>query len=255
MHLQLLLEEIRVHADADPVFRSHLIEAARGTHPMVDFCRICRNAGIEIYPMDLADADESEYAAMRRSTNGGGENSPHLSWEGHIFESFERELEQQPFVRRAEKKDIPGILRLLVQVDMVHHNGRPDLFQGPATKYDAVQLEAILADAHTPVFVCVNENDDVLGHAFCIHKQILGDPVLTDIKTLYIDDICVDEAARGMGIGTALYQYVKDYAAANDYYNITLNVWSCNPGAAAFYEAMGMKPQKIGMEYIIPRES
>ena len=33
-------------------------------------------------------------------------------------------------VRRAEVRDIPAILNLLVQVDMVHHNGRPDLFKG-----------------------------------------------------------------------------------------------------------------------------
>ena len=40
-------------------------------------------------------------------------------------------------VRHAETGDIPAILELLVQVDMVHHNGRPDLFKGPATKYSA----------------------------------------------------------------------------------------------------------------------
>ena len=64
-------------------------------------------------------------------------------------------------VRRAEKRDIPAILNLLVQVDMVHHNGRPDLFKGPATKYSAEELEAILADAETPVFVCTDSEGRV----------------------------------------------------------------------------------------------
>ena len=77
-------------------------------------------------------------------------------------------------VRRAETQDIPAILDLLVQVDMVHHNGRPDLFKGPATKYDAKELEEIFSNDETPVFVCVDEKDVVLGHAFTIHKQILG---------------------------------------------------------------------------------
>ena len=40
------------------------------------------------------------------------------------------------YVRRAAEKDIPKILDLLVQVDMVHHQGRPDIFKGPATKYN-----------------------------------------------------------------------------------------------------------------------
>ena len=92
-------------------------------------------------------------------------------------------------VRRANKNDIPRILELLVQVDMVHHNGRPDIFKGPATKYNAAELEEIIADDETPVFVFADENDKVLGHAFCIHKQELNNNVLTDIKTLYIDDI------------------------------------------------------------------
>ena len=154
-------------------------------------------------------------------------------------------------IRRAVPEDIPGILKLLVQVDMVHHRGRPDLFRGPATKYSASQLEEILLREETPVFVCVGEDGSVLGHAFCIHRQITGDSVLTDVRTLYIDDICVEESCRGLGIGRALYENVFDYAKEQGFYNITLNVWSCNPGALKFYESLGLKPQKIGMEQIL----
>lgn len=155
-------------------------------------------------------------------------------------------------IRRAEQRDIPDILKLLVQVDMVHHNGRPDLFKGPATKYNAEQLSAILQDDSTPVFVLTDDSDThVLGHAFCIHKQILNDSVLTDIKTLYIDDICVDENARRQHVGKRLYDAVLEYARASGCYNVTLNVWTCNPEAQAFYEHCGMKPQKTGMETIL----
>ena len=154
-------------------------------------------------------------------------------------------------VRRAKREDVPRILELLVQVDMVHHKGRPDLFKGPATKYNAEELASIIADDQTPVFVCTDEEDTVIGHAFCIHEQIVGDAVRTDVKTLYIDDICVDEAHRGCGAGRALYRHVSKYAQDNGFYNITLNVWTCNPGAMSFYESLGLKPQKIGMEAII----
>ena len=91
-------------------------------------------------------------------------------------------------VRRAEQRDIPDILRLLVQVNMVHHNGRPDLFRGPATKYSSGELSGILAAEDTPVFCCVDGEDRVLGYVFCQVKQILGSALMTDIKTLYIDD-------------------------------------------------------------------
>ena len=154
------------------------------------------------------------------------------------------------YVRRAEKRDISEILELLVQVNLVHHLGRPDLFKN-ATKYNAAELEAIIADENTPVFVCVSPDGKVRGHAFCIFKQVTGSALLTDVKTLYIDDICVDESARGSGVGRALYQHVLDFARQHGCYNITLNVWTCNPGAQRFYEAMGMVPQKIGMEMIL----
>ena len=154
-------------------------------------------------------------------------------------------------VRRANTEDIPAILELLVQVDMVHHNGRPDLFKGPATKYDAEELKEIIANDKTPVFVCVDDNGKVLGHLFGMYKQIPDDSVLTDIKTLYIDDICVDEAARGQSVGRMLYDFIKEFAKQQGCYNITLNVWCCNPAAMKFYENMGLVPQKICMEQIL----
>ena len=154
------------------------------------------------------------------------------------------------YVRRAETRDIPAILNLLVQVDMVHHRGRPDLFKGPATKYSAEELQIICSDEATPVFVCTDENDRVLGHGFCI-LQHSGGPLMEEHKTLYIDDICVDEKARGQGAGRALYERILDYAREKGCYNVTLNVWSCNPGAMAFYEKLGLVPYKVGMEKIL----
>ena len=153
-------------------------------------------------------------------------------------------------IRRACKEDIPAILELLVQVDMVHHLGRPDLFKGPATKYTADQLVKILPDDAAPVFVC-ERGGKIVGHAFCMHQQTSGDNVLQDVKTLYIDDICVHEACRKQGVGRELYEYVLEYARTCGFYNVTLNVWSCNPGALKFYESLGMKPYKTGMEQIL----
>ena len=153
-------------------------------------------------------------------------------------------------VRRAEARDIPAIMGLLVQVNMVHHNGRPDLFNGPTTKYTEGELKAILSDDSTPVFVCVDEGDRVLGHGFCV-LQHAGGRLMEEHDTLYIDDICVDEAARGQGVGRALYAHILDFAREAGCYNVTLNVWSCNPGAMAFYERLGLKPYRVGMEEVL----
>ena len=142
-------------------------------------------------------------------------------------------------IRRAEEKDIPAILELLIQVDMVHHEGRPDIFKGPATKYNAEELKSIVKNDETPVFVCVDDKGQVIGHAFCIHKQVLGDHVLTDIRTLYIDDLCVDEAFRGRHIGQELYRYVLSYAGQTGSQAVILHVEKKNTSAMRFYERMG----------------
>ena len=154
-------------------------------------------------------------------------------------------------IRRGNAGDIPGINKLLGQVLMVHHNGRPDLFKSGARKYTDEELVEILQDDFRPVFVAVDEENTVLGYAFCVFCQHLNNNILTDVKSLYIDDLCVDEELRGQGIGKVLYQYVLDYAKQEKCYNVTLNVWSCNPAAMKFYEKCGLVPQKVGMEKIL----
>ena len=154
-------------------------------------------------------------------------------------------------IRRATERDIPGLDRLLEQVLMVHHVGRPDLFKSGAKKYTDEELKVILADDSRPIFVGVDEAEDVMGYAFCIFQQHIGSHILTDIKTLYIDDLCVDETLRGQHIGRQLYDYVVQFAKDSGCYNVTLNVWSCNESAMRFYEKCGLKPQKVGMEVIL----
>lgn len=154
-------------------------------------------------------------------------------------------------IRRAKEKDIPKIHDLLVQVCMVHHKGRPDLFKMGQQKYTDGQLIEMLADDSRPIFVAVDGEDMVLGYAFCIFEQYLDHNVLTDVKTLYIDDLCVDEKLRGQHIGKELYDYVVDFARKSGCYNLTLNVWSCNPPAMKFYESCGLKPQKVHLETIL----
>ena len=155
------------------------------------------------------------------------------------------------WIRRAEKKDMGRINDLLYQVLDVHHKGRPDLFKGNVKKYTDEELGKILAAEKTPVFVAEDSEGIVQGYAFCVYVQHLNNNILTDIKTIYIDDLCVDESARGQKIGKRLYEHVLDFAKANGCYNVTLNVWSCNESAMKFYENCGLKPQKVGMEVIL----
>ena len=125
------------------------------------------------------------------------------------------------------------------------------MFRAGQKKYTDHQLRALIHDDSPPIFVAVNDSQKVLGYAFCIFQQHLNDNILTDIKTLYIDDLCVDEQLRGQHIGKELYEAVLAFARESGCYNVTLNVWSLNEPAMKFYEKCGLKPQKVGMETIL----
>ena len=153
-------------------------------------------------------------------------------------------------IRRAEARDIPRLEELLLQVNLVHHEGRPDLFR-VGTKYTEEELEALLLDEERPILVATDERDRVLGYCFGIIQQKNNDNILTDVKTFYIDDLCVDENTRGQHVGRTLYEAALALAKELGCYNLTLNVWSCNASAMQFYEKLGLVPQKIGMEQIL----
>ena len=152
-------------------------------------------------------------------------------------------------IRKAEKRDIPGMIALLHQVNMVHYELRPDLFKPHTTKYNEQELESLLQDPSKPVFVY--DDGGVLGYAFCQLTEVKDHGLLQDARTLYIDDICVDELARGRHVGSALYEHVLNFAGSIGCHNITLNVWEGNDPALSFYRKMGMQVQKTTMEVVL----
>ena len=154
-------------------------------------------------------------------------------------------------IRTALPKDIPRLHRLLSQVLEIHHQGRPDLFKTGVRKYTDEELAHLLQDENRPIFAAIDESGQVLGYAFCIFQQYKDDNIFTPVKTLYIDDLCVDEACRGQHLGRQLYDHVLAFARAQGCYNVTLNVWAFNESALRFYESCGLKPQKTGMETIL----
>ncbi|MCQ2494216.1 MAG: GNAT family N-acetyltransferase [Lachnospiraceae bacterium] len=154
-------------------------------------------------------------------------------------------------IRRAENRDIPAINRLLGQVLLVHHVGRPDLFKEKGQKYTEDELIKLIEKTEDPIFVYEDENGEVIGHCFCqtIDRKECSNAYA--YKTLYIDDLCIDENARGQHVGKEMYEYAKKFAKENGYYNLTLHAWECNPNAVGFYNHLGMNIQQYTMEEVL----
>ena len=153
-------------------------------------------------------------------------------------------------IRRASVKDTDAVMRLLSQVLEIHAKIRPDVFIPGTTKYSPAELAEIFADDMRPVYVAVNDKDEVLGYCFCMIREQPNSANMIPFTSVYIDDLCVDETARGMHIGEALFEYTKQEAKKLGCYEVYLNVWEGND-AKQFYERMGMKVKNTYMEYIL----
>ena len=154
-------------------------------------------------------------------------------------------------IRRAQSGDIPGVLHLLSQVLEVHAAIRPDLFVPGTTKYSHEELEEMFRDDTKPVYVAEDDGDRISGYAFCQIQEPPFASTMIPRKILFIDDLCVDEKARGKHVGSHLFAFVKEEAVRLGCYEVTLNVWEGNDAAISFYRAMGMKPKETQMEYIL----
>ena len=152
-------------------------------------------------------------------------------------------------IRDAKEKDIPRILELLKQVLQIHADIRPDIFIPGTTKYTIDELREILKNKETPIYVAVNEADVCVGYAFCQLREQPFSNNMVPFKSLFIDDLCIDQEARGQHIGESLFEYVKNEAQQLGCYEVTLNVWTGNTSAEKFYERMGMRTKKRQMEY------
>lgn len=157
-------------------------------------------------------------------------------------------------IRKAEEHDIPALESLLSQVLQIHADARPDLFLPHTAKYTTDELKDMLQDPRFPIFVD-EEGGKVLGYAFCQLQHRLHPTNMTDIQTLFIDDLCVDQGARGKHVGKSLYRHVRRYAKEQGCYHVTLNVWSFNRNAISFYRHMGMEPMEYVMEDILDKPS
>ncbi len=155
-------------------------------------------------------------------------------------------------IRPAEQKDIPRLLELLLQVEKVHHDIRPDIFAPGGQKYDASALEALLSQADKPIFVAEKE-EFVAAYCFC-QLRSYDSALFCPRKELYIDDLCVDAACRGQGIGKARYRHAVNYAKSLGCNFVSLNVWCGNHSAMEFYRKAGLRSRNIYMEMPLEEE-
>lgn len=87
------LDELLAKAASDHKLRDRLLETRNSENPLSDFCSIASDNGFPMTVMDMINQGEEFYAEIKRSTNGGGENSPDLDYQNDEYSIFMMRLE------------------------------------------------------------------------------------------------------------------------------------------------------------------
>ena len=87
------LDKLLDMAKENPKLKEALIRTRESDNPIADFCKIATDKGIQMTVMDIVNQGEEFYAEIKRSTNGGGENSPDLDYQNDEYSIFMMRLQ------------------------------------------------------------------------------------------------------------------------------------------------------------------
>ncbi len=148
--------------------------------------------------------------------------------------------------RKIEEHDFEGIHRLFCQVQKLHVVNRPDIYRDVDT-FDREYFDFLLNDDNTIALVA-EVDDTIVGFCVVTLRRSVNNPNMKARKVAFMDDICVDENHRSLGIGKKLFESAKLVIQEKGYDVLELMVWSFNDAAIKFYESLGMNFRSIIME-------
>ena len=149
-------------------------------------------------------------------------------------------------IREAYVSDFNAILNLENQVFQIHLNARPDMIK-TKIPFNQDHFEKCLQDENKKIFI-FEENGNILGYCITQKLEYKDHHLFYDMKILEINDMCVNENARGKNIGRQLFNRAKDYAKEIGAVRLELTVWGFNKNARQFYEHLGMTERTSRME-------
>lgn len=151
-------------------------------------------------------------------------------------------------VRLATKEDIKRVNELRKQVNDVHCEGRPDMFQpGFAKEIQNLAYEMIESEDRD---ILVAVRDGVICGFACVGYVVRPvSPYMKERKFYHVDEFGVDQAYRRQGVATELFEFIKQEAKQKGFERIELDVWGFNEDAIKFYESVGFLTMRKYLEF------
>lgn len=132
-------------------------------------------------------------------------------------------------IRAAERGDVVTILRFVR--DLAAFEREPDAVEAD----EGMLAEALFGDRPAAEAVIAEIGGEPVGFALFFHNF----STWTGRRGLYLEDLYVDPAARGNGVGTALLRHLAGLAVQRGCARFEWAVLDWNADAIAFYRAMG----------------
>lgn len=154
---------------------------------------------------------------------------------------------EQLQIRYASIADYDGVEKIMKQVQELHVNLRPDIYQ----PIDVVlPYQEFCKAVEQRTLIVAEQNEDVVGVLSYVHRHIESDKQVTR-DVMFIDCMAVDEQLRGRGIGRKLFEFAKNILRKESFDGLELQVNARNQSARRFYENYGFKEKSINMELFL----
>jgi ribosomal protein S18 acetylase RimI-like enzyme len=144
-------------------------------------------------------------------------------------------------VREALPADFPAISRLFEEVDQLHSEAEPGVFQNPVPSGRSPQFLDRKLDALDVGMFVAEQAGEVVGFAIVRLSSAPDIPVLRPRRFAYLEDIVVAARVSRHGIGRALMRQVEAWAENQGADRVELTVWEFNRNAIDFYAALGYR--------------
>jgi len=142
-------------------------------------------------------------------------------------------------VRKATADDYNSLCELFDEIDALHRDNLPHMFQKPGgAAREQDYYSGLIADENVALLVA-EVGGKLVGFDHVIVKDTPAFPVFVPRRYTIVDGIVVKSGFQNHGIGRILMDKMQEWATAKGATSIELNVYEFNETAISFYERLG----------------
>ena len=171
--------------------------------------------------------------------------APQTEDEMSIAEIIEDDGEREPLpirVRLASLRDYEELCGLFDQLDELHREARPDMFQAfPPPARTREQIAHWLAQPDSTVLVAQSE-EGVVGLAVLLTGTPSGFAGAVPRKVVEVDNLVVRADQRGRRVGRRLLAAAVEWSRQRRATHVEVGVHRFNEDAERFYKSFGFMP-------------